>query len=197
MTNITHENFIAIYDGFFSNNFCKSLITYFEWCTRHNKTYKRPQPSHQIDDTSVNLDPTSTEELNFTYDHLAGYLEEFNRVFWNNCYTDYSSTYSVLADYDKHTISCYKIQKTIPGKGYHVWHCEASSISLSRRMIAYTLYLNDVPEGGETEFLYYPKRVTPKQGRLLLFPTNYPWAHRGNQPIKGTKYIMTGWIELV
>ena len=58
------------------------------------------------------------------------------------------------------------------------------------------VYLNDVDEGGETEFLYYPRRVKPQAGRVLLFPASFTHSHRGNPPLSNTKYIMTGWVEL-
>ena len=30
------DNFIGIYDGYFSEEFCNNLIKYFEWCNKHN-----------------------------------------------------------------------------------------------------------------------------------------------------------------
>ena len=44
------------------------------------------------------------------------------------------------------------IQKTRPHQGYHAWHCECADLCTSSRVMAYTLYLNSVEEGGETEF---------------------------------------------
>ncbi|MDB4343231.1 2OG-Fe(II) oxygenase [bacterium] len=64
-------------------------------------------------------------------------------------------------------------------------------------MAAFILYLNSVNQGGETEFLYQSKRIKPKQGRILLFPTSYTHVHRGNPPLKGNKFILTGWVEMV
>jgi hypothetical protein len=64
-------------------------------------------------------------------------------------------------------------------------------------MMQAILYLNDVEEGGETEFLYFSKRVKPKQGTLLLFPASFTHTHRGNPPLSGTKYIMNTWLEYV
>jgi hypothetical protein len=62
--------------------------------------------------------------------------------------------------------------------------------------MTFILYLNDIDEGGETEFLYYPKRVKAKQGRLILWPAGFTHTHRGNPPLSNTKYVMTGWIEM-
>jgi hypothetical protein len=59
------------------------------------------------------------------------------------------------------------------------------------------LYLNDVEEGGETEFLYQSMRISPKQGTLVLFPAAFTHTHRGNPPLKGDKYFITSWIQFI
>ena len=87
------------------------------------------------------------------------------------------------------------MQKTEQSQGYHVWHMEHSSGMDSYRTIcAWALFLNDVEEGGELEFLYQSKRVKPKQGDFVLWPAGYTHHHRGNPPISGVKYIYTGWL---
>ena len=142
------------------------------------------------------LNPVGRDgDIEFSNDNSGNYLNTFNDVFWNECYRDYCDTYSILNDHDKHTIFTYKIQKTLPGGGYHVWHCENGEKHFMRRMGVYLMYLNDVEEGGETEFLYLSQRIKPKKGRLLIWPPNFPWTHRGNPPLSGEKYIMTGWME--
>jgi len=195
MTKITHDNFVGIYDGFFSEEFCDNLIEHFEWCDKNNKTYARGESENRKKDQSICLNPTKFQEIEFMSENIKGFVDEFNDKFWNVCYKDYLEQYSSLADYEKHTIYSYKIQKTEPAGGYHIWHCEDGAINFSRRVGVYILYLNDVEDGGETEFLYLSKRVKPKKGRLLVFPPNFPWAHRGNPPLSDTKYIMTGWME--
>ena len=195
MKKIIHENFVGVYEEHLSDKFCDDLIEYFEWCNKNNKTFQRPEAESIKKDNSVCLNPNYAEEINFSHPNIQNFLGEFNDVFWNTCYKDYAETYSILSGYDKHTIYTYKIQKTKPAGGYHIWHCEDGAINFSQRVGVYILYLNDVEEGGETEFLYFSKRIKPKKGTLLIFPPNYPWAHRGNPPLTNTKYIMTGWVE--
>ena len=90
-----------------------------------------------------------------------------------------------------------KIQKSSPGQGYHAWHVEAgTSLSMIKRVLVYTIYLNDVEEGGETEFLHFSKRVKPKTGRIVIWPAGFPYVHRGNPPLSGEKYILTSWMML-
>ncbi|WP_306391691.1 2OG-Fe(II) oxygenase family protein [Telluria beijingensis] len=82
--------------------------------------------------------------------------------------------------------------------GYHHWHSEiypqnASCDSL-HRVLLWMFYLNDVDEGGETEFLYQGRKIAPRKGRLVIAPAGFTHTHRGNVPISGDKYIATSWI---
>lgn len=180
---------VAVFDGFFSRDYCHKLIDYFEWAKATHKTWGRGEAETRKNDEATCI--------SFGMDDSAPLLSEFNDIFWNQCYSEYTKVFSVLNDYSKHGILTYKVQKTMPGQGYHVWHSEAMNPEMSKRIGTYLLYLNDVEDGGETEFLYLSERVAPKAGRLLVFPAGYVHTHRGNPPLKDTKYIMTGWTEFV
>jgi hypothetical protein len=88
-----------------------------------------------------------------------------------------------------------KIQKTIPTGGYHIWHLEKDYVhSPCNRVLVFTIYLNDIDDGGETEFLLMKQRVKPVKGRISIFPAYFPFVHRGNPPLKEDKYIVTSWL---
>ena len=90
-----------------------------------------------------------------------------------------------------------KIQKTLPKEGYHQWHIEHMRGAKGEpRAFAFSVYLNDVEEGGETEFLHFSQRIKPKQGRVVIWPAAFPYVHRGNPPLSGEKYILTSWMNL-
>ena len=90
-----------------------------------------------------------------------------------------------------------KIQKTLPTEGYHVWHLEhGKGFDNEPRAFVFSIYLNDVEEGGETEFLHFSKRVKPKTGRIVIWPAGFPYVHRGNPPLSNKKYILTSWMML-
>mgnify|MGYP001184074080 CR=1 FL=1 len=147
------------------------------------------KPAHLISDHSVDT-IGSHFYLGLTY-----FNKPFIQLFFNKIYPIYTKKYSLLESHDSHTIYDMKIQKTIPGEGYHEWHVESAKIENRNRLMAFTLYLNDVEEGGETEFLYQKCRFKPKRNTLLIWPANYTHAHRGNPPLSNDKYILTGWIE--
>ena len=89
-----------------------------------------------------------------------------------------------------------KVQKTPPKGGFHLWHCEHGSQN-EARMLTWTIYLNDMPEGeAETEFLEYGIKVQPKKGTVCFFPASWTHTHRGNAVYTHDKYIATGWYNL-
>jgi len=91
--------------------------------------------------------------------------------------------------------ACVKLQEYGPSQGYHIWHCDNADMGSSRRMLVVMMYLNTVESGGETEFLYQSIRVQPVQGTLLIFPAYFTHTHRGNPTLKGSKYVITSWLE--
>ena len=192
---VTHDSFIGVYDNAFSAAFCDRVIAHYEWCAKNNRSWDRPENDVHKKDTSCCINPVNTAEIAFSSPNMLELLSEFNSVFWDQWYADYRRQYGVLDQYSRHTIYTYKVQKTLPAGGYHIWHCEDAEREHSRRVGVYIIYLNDVAMGGETEFLYCSKRVEAKKGRLVIFPPNFPWAHRGNPPLNGEKYILTGWTE--
>lgn len=185
---------IAIFDGAYSFDFCNRVINQFEWAVKHRRTWDRFETDalRKKDEACV----LGNYEHTFGTEH-SQLVEEFNTTFFNNCYPAYTNKFPVLNDMARHGIFSYKVQKTLPGEGYHLWHCEVDNYDRARRLSAYILYLNDIDKGGETEFLYQSKRVQAQTGRLVIFPAGYLHVHRGNPPLEGTKYIMTGWLEFM
>ena len=94
-------------------------------------------------------------------------------------------------------ISDFKLQKTNLTEGFHAWHCENSGEEeFSHRHFAYTLYLNDVKEGGQTVFPMAGTAITPSVGSVAIWPAGLPFYHCGLKS-KTTKYILTSWFEFM
>jgi hypothetical protein len=90
-----------------------------------------------------------------------------------------------------------KAQLTRKGEGYHAWHFESSTFFEAKRVLAWSIYLNDDYEGGELEFLYFGRRVKLGAGDIVIFPAAFTHTHRGNMVLAGEKLLLTGWYELV
>jgi hypothetical protein len=90
--------------------------------------------------------------------------------------------------------SYFNMQRYLPGEGFSSYHCERASLKYSNRILVWMLYLNDVTDGGETEFFYQHHFEEPKQGKLVVFPSDWTHLHRGITSPTQTKYILTGWF---
>lgn len=187
------DQFTVVYDEAFDTDFCNNVIERFEKANELGFAYSRQKSENAKKHEKKDLQVFSVDEL---YLDMFGDLNKhFTKVFWETYYEDYNSRFS-LDHHDPHQIYYNKIQKTSPSGGYHVWHCEDSARTAQGRILSYILYLNDVDEGGETEFLYQGIRVPAKAGRLAIFPAGFTHTHRGNPPLNEDKYILTGWVEM-
>jgi len=191
------NDFIGVYDNVYSEEWCQHVIKYFHKMEEVGLTYTRKQQKSDSrfrrEDTQLYYATSLLFHENFDGTFHKGFYDNF----WDNAYAQYADKYDILDQYGKHDIIFPKMQKTEIGQGYHIWHAENEILKTSNRLLTYSVYLNDVEEGGETEFLYYPMRIKPKTGRVSIFPANFTHTHRGNPPISNTKYIITGWIVLV
>ena len=72
------------------------------------------------------------------------------------------------------------------------------------RILTLFLYLNDVPAGGGTRFPHMNLAVTPKKGRVLLWPSvwndrpddrDYRTEHEALPVLEGVKYGANAWVH--
>jgi hypothetical protein len=187
------EDFIGIYDGYIPELECDNAIKIFKKEEFLKKSYDRIRLE--------NCSPNVKNDSAINIEQYDGWFSEFKPLLLNldMALKDYCRRTGILEAYGIKDLgyTTIKIQKTLPTQGYHVWHVEhGGSFESAWRALVFTVYLNDIEEGGETEFLHQSKRVKPKKGRIVFFPSGFPYVHRGNPPLKGEKYIMTSWLML-
>lgn len=175
------EDFIRIYDKRIPEELTNELVSWFQTSSTSGRMVQRN--SSAISDTQIALDGVRKDFVDNIYNCLGPCLEE------------YANDFPYLKNRDLISSLCI-MQRTEPksGEGYHLWHAERFGEATVERVLAWTIYLNDVAEGGETEFLYQGKRVNAKQGRVVIWPAGWTHLHRGNPPLSNTKYILTGWV---
>jgi hypothetical protein len=93
----------------------------------------------------------------------------------------------------------FNLQRYAPGEGFFSWHCDWNTSEEAtepiRRVLAWILYLNTVPDGG-TEFHWQDHHVEAVKGKLVIFPAGLSHLHRGRICRTHTKTIATGWINV-
>jgi prolyl 4-hydroxylase len=72
-------------------------------------------------------------------------------------------------------------------------HYDAADDKCNRYLV-FLWYLNDVLEGGETEFPDLGLRIAARAGRLLMFPPFWMFQHAGLAPRSNNKYIMSTYL---
>tara|TARA_Y100001963_G_C6707686_1_gene412705 strand:- start:86 stop:652 length:567 start_codon:yes stop_codon:yes gene_type:complete len=170
-------DFIGIYDSVMPPNICQRYIDLSRTASfvSRNDEYRTDKQLLLDSDFSLPVDELYKHTLvPVLQDYVSEfpYLNQFNFV----------SSAAILQITDP------------PAGGYHSWHGENMAWVSKDRILAWMLYLNDVPEGGETEFLYQGKRVQPRAGRVVIWPASFTHLHRGNPP-QTKKYIITGWWQ--
>jgi hypothetical protein len=180
------DNFIMAW-RFEDTAFCDDLIAYYN---------SKPPIRGQIKTGEVNLAHKDSFDVWVKDDINA--VEYFKKL--QACVDEYTKKYNFCNAFQPFTIvESFNIQKYLPEGGFHVWHCErsgANSMTNSRHMVFMT-YLNDVTDGGETEFFHQKLKIKPERGLTVLWPTDWTFTHRGMPSPTQEKMLVTGWLNFL
>ncbi len=163
---------------------CEAIITRFVGDPRRHQgkvgagysLFKRStdleiRPLPDWDDLCRQLDQAMVESLRRYRDDVPNFAETHRT---NLRDTDYQ-------------VQCYEPN----GSDGFDWHADVATRGSGERVLAMVAYLNDVTEGGETEFRVQQIKIAPRRGTILWFPPTFPYVHRGNVPRSESKYVIT------
>lgn len=186
-------NFIEEYSQAFDPKYCQTVIDRFEDMVKHGQYISQDDITKNQDDR-IFFDWAyhSQRHYNVDPDICAYFYQTLNKYYKDH----YAKKYNILGTCFQHTPKGMSVQRTGPHQGYHAWHCENADAATANRILAYTLYLNTIDNGGETEYLYQGIKVKPEVGKLVIWPAYFTHPHRGNPIYNGYKYIVTGWYTL-
>ena len=193
--NIT--NFIGVYDGYIPESECDKAIEFYEEEDKFRNTVNRIDTEKSSALVKQDQQYFATRKnIETWWETLKPMMVNFDLA-WKHYIknTGADVCYNTDVHGDNFFYTTLKIQKTLPTEGYHIWHIEhGKGYTNEPRAFVYSIYLNDVDDGGETEFLHFSKRVKPKKGRIVIWPAGFPYVHRGNPPLADKKYILTSWM---
>jgi len=187
---------IGIYPGALSKNFCEKLIRIFE---------ENPQYHY----SGVTASGYNTEFKHTTDFNIAGYDEFRAETDWitrvaNEKVSDYLNRFPTNENFNTHNYlfsngtyyPVWQLQKYVKNEGhFNSYHTEGEYWEFYNRIFAVMFYLNDVEDGGETEFLHQEMMIKPTQGTFLVWPAPWPYVHKGHVPKSNNKYILTTWLN--
>lgn len=208
ITDFECDQFIGVWKNFVPESFCNQCITWFDYLVEEGSSsidesdleeyFKDNNDSHFEDNLMIgasqygsNMNRKDISLLcNYVNQGMTYHINQFLKSTLMHYVTEFGQLKNVPM-----VSSDIKMQKTKPEGGYHTWHYENSAASHAQRELVWMIYLNDVPpeNGGETEFLYQRKRLSPTKGTVVFFPAGMTHVHKGNTLLDGDKYILTGW----
>ena len=189
------DNFIGVYDNYITEHECKKAIRLFDNENKFKRTLNRQNfESAPLLEKKDEQYFANSETIEMWHSELKTLIVNFDMALKH--YEQNTGIKEAFGVENFH-YNTFKIQKTSPTEGYHIWHIEHNTgYDHEKRALAFSVYLNDVKDGGETEFLHFSKRVKPKTGRIVIWPASFPYVHRGNPPLSNNKYILTSWLML-
>jgi hypothetical protein len=186
------DNFICAWYAD-DTSICDELIDY-------HKTSKHKTPGMIVKREGEKYKVAEDKKVKDSVDCILQEQNLINKFFnFLNVPTDhYIAKYSWVNQYDAwNVVDRINVQHYKPGGGYHSWHTERNTHAYpacTRHMVFMT-YLNDVTDGGETEFYHQKVKIKPVKGLTVIWPADWTFTHRGVTSPTQEKYIITGWYN--
>ena len=188
-----HDSFIGVWDKIVTPEQCERMCGLID--DMISTTVNPYSAVGEVNDDQAPL--LRVDECLYAEEVNPELHQYFNHVL-SQMIASYKKHYHTLSSLAEFASTSVKLQRTKPRGGFHKWHCEQSQVETSRRVMAWMIYLNDMPEGeAETEFLWQGVKLQPKAGRGCIWPAAWTHVHRGNTVYTQNKYIATGWFYLI
>ena len=174
-----------------NDKLCNEITNFFE----NNKNLQKPGVSGMGKNlkikktTDIYIYPDNLKKTKFEI--LKQYIDELHK-----CFLDYQNQWSFLKSMLKTVyVPGFNIQKYSTGDHFAALHSERTSLDTLHRLFAWMTYLNDVDDGGQTNFSHYGIKIKPEIGKTLIWPAEWTHAHTGEILKSGKKYMITGWMH--
>lgn len=179
------NDLIQVYENALDFEICDFLISVFD---NVSNLHERIENDGRPNFTQFNLTENSkaTNELNSIHSHVIK-----NTFKYRDKYYEFIDK-RVFPE--SHAFEQFRIKKYNPG-GTDMFdtHVDVQDYASARRFLSFMWYLNDVEQGGTTTF--NGMTIVPKKGTLVVFPPLWMFPHRGDPPLSGPKYILTGYLH--
>jgi len=191
--NISFSTFIKVYDNTLTEQFCKNVCEKLDNDDRKKlgvfNKYKETDPNFKTSlDLHISRLPEWKDEDEIFFLTISQFLKQYREDIQTS--TNGKFFYGDGDDYFSDTGYQVKVYKP---DGHYDWHSDYAIHDYSGvRALTFIWYLNEDFDEGETEF-FNGEKIIPKIGRLLIFPANWIYVHRGCTVKTNNKYIATGW----
>lgn len=177
------REYVQTFDGALPPAFCQQLIASFQQTAERHVVRSRGW--------RAGLDASAWTELD-----VSALADEAFKGYFYKQVDDYLARYNqrlglTIPVPSSPLISAMRIKRYVAdsGEGFQP-HFDAI-YEVANRYLVFLWYLNDVEQGGETEFCDLGIKVPAQAGKLLVFPPYWMFQHAGRPPLSGDKYILS------
>ena len=174
-----------------NDNLCKEIIRFFDENKGLQKKGTTALGTNYTNKKTTDISINPNELKNDKYKCFNSYIDELYK-----CFIDYQLQWPFLKSIVKNVdIGTFNVQKYSKGDHFSQIHSERSNLKSSNRLFAWMTYLDNVEDGGTTNFLHYGIKIKPEIGKTLIWPAEWTHAHSGEILGNGEKHIITGWMN--
>ena len=174
-----------------NDNLCKEIIKFFDENKGLQKKGTTALGTNYTNKKTTDISINPNELKNDKYKCFNSYIDELYK-----CFIDYQLQWPFLKSMVKNVdIGSFNVQKYSKGDHFSQIHTERASLKSSNRLFAWMTYLDNVEDGGTTNFLHYGIKIKPEIGKTLIWPAEWTHAHSGEILGSGEKHIITGWMN--
>lgn len=180
------RDYVRWYDDALSPAFCEQVISAFGRATAQHVRRERGWRAGLEGSSWTELDITPLADADlkqFFYRQIEEYLARYNAQVRLEIPVPPSPSLAPL-----------RMKRYLPqrGDGFQL-HFDSIG-EVANRYLVCLWYLNDVADGGETEFPKLGIKVSPRAGRMLIFPPYWMYQHVARTPVSGDKYILSTYL---
>jgi len=183
------RDYIIVADNMLPKNICEYAINLFDQSVNYHENHK----TDGYDFTQLNVTQHSSNDSGCKNLHNLLIQASLNALKY------YKQSISESAFWpDKTALEEFRIKKYLPNTNNRFdEHIDAANLSTSKRYLVFFWYLNDVIEGGETQFPKLDISVKPVAGRVLMFPPMWMFPHKANKTISNPKYMIGSYLHFI
>jgi hypothetical protein len=180
------RHFIRVYDNDIDDALCRRMIDSFNGLQRFQQQNGRG--------IRAGLEDSAWTELNVTRMADAGFLGMFRKLI-DRGLQRYNADVGLSIPIPNSPKTADLIMKRYRAGATEQFQLHFDAVNhLAHRYLVLLWYLNDVSEGGVTNFPQLDFAVSARAGRLLMFPPYWMYQHEGQPPLSGDKYIVSTYL---
>jgi len=184
---INLEDYVKVYDNILSESVCESILSCLN---RSNTEYidRGQRPSF----TNLNISIQYAQKNPLWISLYETIIKSFS-----SAAKKYTDDLDLGPDFPEEYSFEQICIKTYANNDYDQFkdHVDVGNHNTAKRFLALFLYLNNVEKGGQISFPKLNYQITPKCGRLLVFPPTWQYRYAILPPVSEPKTIIGSYLH--